>query len=324
MEFYEQAGTVALGSRLRQVSEAVTADAARIFAWYDVGLDPRWFPVFYLLAQRGPTSVTQIARAVGHSHASVSQIIADMKARRLVLTGRDKADGRVTVVRLSAAGKRLIGPLETQCDDVRQAVDELLAEATANLWEALADTQRLLARRSLFDRVRDVGKRRERESVRIVNYQPRYRRDFARLNREWIEQHWTLEEADRQVLDDPEERVLKPGGFIVLALREGRAIATCAMLKRPNDSYELAKMAVAPAMHGKGIGELLAQAALARARERGARRVYLESNTRLQPAINLYRKLGFREFTGESSPYDRCDIQMELRLEQMGLRLEES
>jgi ribosomal protein S18 acetylase RimI-like enzyme len=314
MEFYEQAGAVALGSRLRRLSEAVTADAARIFAWYDVGLDPRWFPVFYLLAQRGPMPVTRIARAVGHSHASVSQIIRDMKARRLVLTGTGKDDGRVTVVRLSAAGRRLIEPLETQCKDVGDAVDELLAEAEENLWKAMAETERLLAQRSLFDRVRDVRKRRECAAVQIVDYQARYRRDFARLNREWIEQYWTLEQADRQMLDDPAGRVLKPGGFIVMALREGRAIGTCAMLKRPDDSYELAKMAVTPAEHGKGIGELLARAALARARKRGARRVYLESNSRLQPAIHLYRKLGFREFSGGLSPYERCDIQMELWL----------
>jgi ribosomal protein S18 acetylase RimI-like enzyme len=314
MEFYEQAGTVALGSRLRRLSEAVTADAARIFAWYDVGLDPRWFPVFYLLAQRGPMPVTQIARAVGHSHASVSQIIRDMKARRLVLAATGKDDGRVTVVRLSAAGRRLMEPLEAQCHDVGQAVDGLLAEARENLWKAMADTERLLAQRSLFDRVRDVRKHRECEAVRIVDYQARYQKDFARLNREWIEQYWRLEEADRQVLDDPKARVLKPGGFIVMALREGRAIGTCAMLKRPDDSYELAKMAVTPAENGKGIGELLARGALARARKRGARRVYLESNSRLQPAIHLYRKLGFREFSGGPSPYERCDIQMELWL----------
>jgi GNAT superfamily N-acetyltransferase/DNA-binding MarR family transcriptional regulator len=314
MEFYEQAGTVALGSRLRCLSETVTADAARIFAWYNVGLDPRWFPVFYLLAQRGPTPVTQIARAVGHSHASVSQIIRDMKARRLVLTGTGKDDGRVTVVRLSAAGRRLMEPLEAQCKDVGKAVDELLAEAEENLWKAMVETEQLLAHRSLFDRVRDVRKRRECETVQIVDYKARYRCDFARLNREWIEQYFRLEQADRQMLDNPEGRVLKPGGFIVMALREGRAVGTCAMLKRPDDSYELAKMAVTPAEYGKGIGELLARAALARARQRGAQRVYLESNSRLEPAIYLYRKLGFREFSGGPSPYARCDVQMELKL----------
>ena len=316
MEFYEEAGPVALGSRLRCLSDAITAEAARVFASYGVGLDPRWFPVFYLLAQRGPVPVTQIARAIGHSHASVSQIIAQMKARRLVTTAKDKTDGRVTVLRLSAAGKRLIAPLQAQCDDVRQAVDELLGEAANNLWVAMADTERLLASRSLVDRVRDARKRRAREGVHVVDYEPRYRRDFARLNREWIEQHWPLEDVDRQVLEDPEGQVLQAGGFIVMALRDETPVGTCAMLMRGNGSYELAKMAVTSAERGNGIGELLAKAALDRARARRGRRIYLESNTLLQPAIHLYRKLGFREFTGEPSPYQRCDVQMEMSLDQ--------
>ena len=40
----------------------------------------------------------------------------------------------------------------------------------------------------------------------------------------------------------------------------------------------------------------------------------LESNTILDPAINLYRKLGFEPVQGGVSPYDRCNIQMEMWL----------
>lgn len=315
MDFLEEVGTVALGSRLRRLSEGMTADATLIFELYDVGLDPRWFPVFQVLARRGPLTVTQIAQAIGHSHASVSQILSAMRRRRLVLTRRDTGDRRATVVRLSAAGKRLIEPLEAQCDDVRAAVDGLLAEAAHDLWRALADTERLLSERSLLNRVRDVRRARARAGIEIVGYQPRWRADFERLNREWIEQYWELEEADRIVLEDPEGRVLTPGGFILMAVRDDRPVGTCAMLARGDDGYELAKMAVTPAEQGSGTGELLATAAIEQARQRGAGRVYVESNTRLEPAIRLYRKLGFREFAGEPSPYARCDIQMERLLD---------
>jgi GNAT superfamily N-acetyltransferase len=77
-------------------------------------------------------------------------------------------------------------------------------------------------------------------------------------------------------------------------------------------SYELAKMAVDEPARGKGIGWRLGRAVLARARELGAKRVYLESNTILEPAIKLYRQLGFRTIQGGASPYDRCNIQMEV------------
>ncbi|RZL43422.1 MAG: MarR family transcriptional regulator, partial [Pedobacter sp.] len=40
--------------------------------------------------------------------------------------------------------------------------------------------------------------------------------------------------------------------------------------------------------------------------------IYLESNTILKPAINLYHKLGFEKIAGKPTPYTRCNIQMEL------------
>ncbi len=82
-----------------------------------------------------------------------------------------------------------------------------------------------------------------------------------------------------------------------------------------NDStYELSKMAVAEKVRGKGIGWLLGQAATNKARELGAKTVFLESNTVLEPAIRLYQKLGFRKVVGQPSPYKRANIQMELKL----------
>jgi GNAT superfamily N-acetyltransferase len=71
-------------------------------------------------------------------------------------------------------------------------------------------------------------------------------------------------------------------------------------------------MGVDPDYQGLGIGYALGKAVLQDARERGAKRVYLESNTILEPAIRLYRKLGFQAFEGRDSPYQRCNIQMEI------------
>ena len=74
-------------------------------------------------------------------------------------------------------------------------------------------------------------------------------------------------------------------------------------------------MAVSPLAQGLGIGYQLGAAALAKARALGAGRVYLESNTKLGPALNLYYKLGFHKTVADTpSPYERCNIQMDLLL----------
>lgn len=208
----------------------------------------------------------------------------------------------------------MIPHLEQQCIDVNQAVEKLLLEAQHDLWNAIAEVEFLLTQQSFLDRVRSVRKVREQKSVEIIDYLPEFHNDFKRLNYEWIEKYFQLEEADHQSLDHPDEKILKTGGHIFMARHNGKIVGTCALIKLDDNRYELAKMAVTEKAQGKGIGWLLGQAAINKARELRAEAVFLESNTILEPAIKLYQKLGFQKIVGQPSPYQRCNIQMELKL----------
>ena len=168
--------------------------------------------------------------------------------------------------------------------------------------------------RSIYDRVKAVPDRREADRVGIVDFRLEHADAFRQLNLDWINHYWEVEDADRLYLDHPQEKILEPGGAILMALYDGEAVGAVALIPMENGSYELAKMAVDERARGKGIGWRLGKAVLERAREVGATRVYLESNTILEPAINLYHKLGFKPVEGGASPYDRCNIRMEIWL----------
>jgi GNAT superfamily N-acetyltransferase len=152
--------------------------------------------------------------------------------------------------------------------------------------------------------------------VQIVDYQPQYQEVFKTLNEEWIAAYFKMEEADYKALDHPDEYILDKGGHILVALYNGEPVGVCALIKMDDPAYdfELAKMAVSPKVQGKGVGWLLGQAIIDQAISLEASKIYLESNTLLRPAINLYHKLGFQKVEGPVSPYERCNIQMELRI----------
>jgi len=126
-----------------------------------------------------------------------------------------------------------------------------------------------------------------------------------------------MEEADRKVLEYPKEYILDKGGYILIALYDNEPVGVCALIKMHESDYdfELAKMAVSSEVKGKGIGWILGKATIEKARSVKAKKVYLESNTVLTPAINLYQKLGFKRVIGRTTPYERCNIQMELMLD---------
>lgn len=318
MEFFNKTGKMALGSRLRLLTAKVTEDAEQIYSLYGVSLVPKWFPVFFLLSEEGEKTITEISEEIGHSQPSVTKIIKEMTASGLIEGNLKSDDKRRNVVGLTKKGKELSAKLKVQCADIDKAVDDILGEATHNLWEAIAEWEFLLEQKSLLTRVKEQKKLRESKDVKIVAYEPKYQSVFKDLNEEWISSYFEMEEADYKALDNPKEYILDNGGKILVALYNDEPLGVCALIKMDGDKYdyEMAKMAVSPKAQGKNIGFLLGQAIVNEAKDLGASKIYLESNTILKPAINLYYKLGFKKIVGNPTPYKRCNIQMELSLEE--------
>lgn len=316
MEFFDKVGKAALGSRLRLMTAVVTDDAAKIYELYGVEFVPKWFPVFYILAEEREITITEIATEIGHSQPSVSKIIQEMIGAGLIEESAKTEDKRKNNVVLTENGILISKKIKQQLEDIDVAIEDIIAESKHNLWAALEEWEFLLEQKSLIKRVSEQKKKRESKDVKIVDYKPEYQEAFRALNVEWISKYFEMEEADYKALDNPEEYILKKGGKILVALYENEPVGVCALIKMNNSEYdfEMAKMAVSPKAQGKSIGWLLGKAIAEKAKELGAKKIYLESNTVLKPAINLYYKLGFEKVFGLETPYKRCNIQMELVL----------
>lgn len=315
--FFEKTGKMALGSRLRMLTSRFTDDATEIYKLYDLPLSPKWFPIFFTLMEEREKSITEIAEEIGHSQPSVTKMVKEMTSEGLVTSNLKSMDKRTNVVKLSEKGQLLSEKLKIQLVDVEAAVETLTSEARHNLWEAIAEWEFLLDHKSLLRRVNEEKKLRESKDVRIVAYEEKYQSAFKALNEEWISTYFTMEEADYKALDNPQTYILDRGGKIFVALYKDEPVGVCALIKMddPDYDFEMAKMAVSPKAQGKNIGWLLGNAIVEATRELGGKKLYLESNTLLKPAINLYHKLGFKKVVSRATPYARANIQMELVLE---------
>lgn len=152
-------------------------------------------------------------------------------------------------------------------------------------------------------------------AMRIVDFEPRHAEAWKALNEAWISRHFAIEPSDREVLDDPVGKVIGIGGVVLMAEdAEGEAIG-CAGLKpvpaEQGGGLEVIKMTVSEAARGSGLGRALMQACIDRATAMGARRLYLETNSALGPALGLYRAMGFEDLPAQATPYQRCDVWMQ-------------
>jgi ribosomal protein S18 acetylase RimI-like enzyme len=149
--------------------------------------------------------------------------------------------------------------------------------------------------------------------IEILDYRAEHQPWFEKFNRNWIEKYFSMEPLDYLILNDPQGQIINDGGSIFMATCGGQLAGTVALKLHARRVFELTKMAVDERFQGKKIGRALADAAIARANDNGAEKIFLYSNTLLVAAIHLYRNLGFREVPLDG-PYQRTNIKMELSL----------
>lgn len=149
--------------------------------------------------------------------------------------------------------------------------------------------------------------------VTILLYEKNHQPWFEKLNRNWIEKYFWMEPVDFQVLQHPDEHIVDKGGKILMAACDEEIAGTVALKYVEPGVYEFTKMAVDEKFQGKKIGLALADAAVQLAKDLGGKKIILYSNTILEPAIALYRKIGFVEIPVDG-PYKRSNIKMELVL----------
>ena len=151
--------------------------------------------------------------------------------------------------------------------------------------------------------------------VEVERFDDRHAADFKRLNLEWIEMYFEVEEIDEKQLNNPREYIIEPGGEIYSVVEDGKVKGACALIFHEQGVYEIAKMAVDADSRGKGYGNMLMEALIKGAREKGADKILIVSNTKLEPAINLYKKYGFQTTRlGQDPDYERGNIEMQLDL----------
>lgn len=152
------------------------------------------------------------------------------------------------------------------------------------------------------------------ETIKVVEYSEQYKADFKKLNLEWIEEYFIVEQSDKFVLENPQESIIDKGGFIYFAAIKNEIVGTFALMKVNNETYELAKMAVTKKYQNNGIGKRLMDFAIYKVKYLNSNRLILYTNSNLQTALNMYIKYGFKEITKNDFHNNRADIKMEMRL----------
>jgi ribosomal protein S18 acetylase RimI-like enzyme/DNA-binding MarR family transcriptional regulator len=310
MEYLTGLGLLAMGSRMRALSDRFYDMADEMYRREGIELQSRWMPVLRLLHDRGPRTVGEIADAIGQTHSAVSQL-----AKKLAHGGwlhpvatSDKRQRRLDVTAKAVAALQQTKPLWHALREELEARCEAAGVDPLATFAALGAIPGPEMAEAVLERSRAL----KADQVEIVPFAPEFRGHFHRLNVEWLQRYFHVEEIDERVLSNPETEILAGGGAIWFARVGGGIVGTCALMQVEPGVFELTKMAVDSTAQGLGIGRKLIERAIAEFQQLGARELFLETNTKLAPAIRLYESVGFEHQPSvrPGTHYSRANVYM--------------
>ena len=151
--------------------------------------------------------------------------------------------------------------------------------------------------------------------MQVIEYQEKYKKDFVKLNTQWVERYFVMEDADLEVLEHVDD-LLKSGAMIYFAVEEDQVLATCMAMPLDGDVWEICKLAASGQYTGTGAGSAVFRASMNYAKEHGAKKLTLISNSRLKPALHIYKKFRFKEVPLNKAywGFERADIEFEYNI----------
>lgn len=308
---------LALGTRLRVISDQ---SMAMVKAYYDtcgLNFEPRYFPLIRLLYEMPNISMAEAAKQLGVSHASINAQMNELQKRDWIRVSQDHDDKRAKSLRLSHKGTMLHAQLAPAWYVLEKALNTVMPEELLGVLEKVEDSYT----HHDVERVIKTILHREyiEKALSILPYDSTsasHKERFASLNTEWLEQYFTVEPEDHDIFHDPVATIIEPGGVIVMACVEEEIVGTGAIIKRGDDIYEIAKMAVSKPFQGYGIGKHIVLRLIEEARSIGLGKIYLVSSIELPHAVPMYRKMGFVDCPLPiHEQYQRSNITLEMSLQ---------
>ena len=325
-DFLDTLGEVALGSRLKRMSERLIADASQIYKLNGLEIQPKWFTLLSLLSHQEQVSIVEASARLGLTQPAISQFSKELISRELIQCQVSARDSRRKILMLSKKGHQLVDTMRPVWLAVEQASKQLCSHAGNDFLDRVKIFEQAFNEASLLQRTLSImqenqrmtdkeGRYRLNPEVDIIEFQPGLSRYFKAINTQWINDMFTLEEADKRMLDDPEKIIIANGGKIYFAIHpEFGIVGTCALLRKEKATYELTKMGVLKAARGLKIGETLLQHVICECKRMKITNLFLLTNSQCEAAIHLYRKFGFNDdqetMERYASKYHRCDVAM--------------
>jgi DNA-binding MarR family transcriptional regulator/ribosomal protein S18 acetylase RimI-like enzyme len=142
-DLISELGPLALGSRLKRLSDRMMREVTEIYRQSGLDFEPKWFPLYYLLAREEAKSITEIADTLQITHPGVIQIAREMEKAGWVVSERSGDDARRRLLRLTPGALAAQPKLEQLWLGIRATNAQLLQEVAPGFLDTLGQLDQI-------------------------------------------------------------------------------------------------------------------------------------------------------------------------------------
>lgn len=153
-DFIRSQGTIWVAHIMRRIASRIVDASDEVLSDYGVIVPSKMVSVVHLLHVRGPQTVMAIATQTSQSHPLIHKYVQQLKSLELVTTREGDADRRQTLVTLTAAGQAQARRLVGARTHIVPALEKLMLEADAHVFEPLWRIEAALKDKSMTERIR--------------------------------------------------------------------------------------------------------------------------------------------------------------------------
>lgn len=135
MDSFKKFGEIAIGSRLKRLSDYMMKETQLVYDAYNIDFDPFLFPTFKIIISKNGVTNTEITESLQVTQPATTQAVNKLISKKLIILKNDKSDGRKKIIHLSKKGKELVQKTTPIWKCIEETIKEITTQNSTSLVE---------------------------------------------------------------------------------------------------------------------------------------------------------------------------------------------
>ncbi len=299
---------LSIGSQMRRIYEKLQVMADKVYSDIDLNFKSSWFPIYYtLLKSSRALTITELTEGISYSRITVKNVARELGKAGLVRISANPTDNRSKLVQLTERGRLIESDLEAIWEVFQEKLESLFGNDGKEFLNRLSEINDKLNKQPLEKEIL-----REHYNYTVRNAKPEEFKEIGELmvdvyavlkgfpKPDEQPQYYGLLRKVGQLTKNKNIELLVAvsdqgniGGAVVF-FNDMKDYGSGGTATQEKNACGFRLLAVGPKSRGLGLGKLLTEYCLEKAKECGSKNMVIHTTNSMKIAWGMYERLGFK------------------------------